>query len=456
MDFDYYSSDLYTNVNTINKFDDLPYSYNNYNYNYKWRNNDDDDEYKKKKKEAKIKRREFLSLGLSGFENFGNTCYLSSTLQLLINCPYIQTILRGPVTNLKLKNDTNRENTLTFNICKLAYTAWNNNVIIKPKTIKKFIGENHNTLAGYGQQDSQEALQFILDHLHEDTCKSIIDLKFPTSIIKLVEDDIQKIKECSKIIEESKDMQEKIEASNILMKLYKKNPNKYLIMLMMVQWKELVKNNGISLFSYLLWGSFCSKKICEKCEFVMPTFDMFNMIQLTIPENNTYLNKDLTLHDCLKHHFRSEIIERKCNKCEHNKSKQESFVYTYPKILFIHLKRFESSYSTYSGLTSKKRNDKISFPIKGLKFKENSIDTEGIDIEKIYDLNGIVEHRGTIDCGHYVSYCKNTITDEWFEFNDDKVLRIPKDELKNEILTDDAYLLMYTQRDDVIIDDDNN
>jgi ubiquitin carboxyl-terminal hydrolase 36/42 len=42
--------------------------------------------------------------------------------------------------------------------------------------------------------------------------------------------------------------------------------------------------------------------------------------------------------------------------------------------------------------------------------------------DEVYDLYGIVVHAGgSTNSGHYYSYCKNMITDRWYECNDDHI-----------------------------------
>lgn len=55
----------------------------------------------------------------------------------------------------------------------------------------------------------------------------------------------------------------------------------------------------------------------------------------------------------------------------------------------------------------------------------------------IYELTGVVVHKGKIDSGHYINYSREG--DDWFMFDDSKVV------LANEaeVLNAEAYLLFY-------------
>lgn len=414
----------------------------------------------------------FITNGLSGIVNMGNTCYLASTIQLLSNCRFLNSILMNSniIKNISnkiiydLKHQTTNEEkaqfdkeklinkieeTITYQLYKVIKTMWDKNRLVRPRSLKSVIGK-HPTLAGFGQQDAQEALQFILDHLHTETSTVIKSILFVDKIAETINIQIDKIKELSSIIDnDSVPLEHKQSASDNLMKLYEEDNQKYLLMMFVLQWKQFVKKEGISDFSYLLWGVTCTKRTCKQCGFMSPKFEMFNMIQLTIPKDET----NLDIYDCFKHHFIKQDIEYKCSRCSKKDAEEESYIYIYPETMFIQLKRFEHQYNpVMQRLESNKISKKINFPILNLEFTENSIATECKETKIYYNLKGIIEHRGNINYGHYVAYCENTVspTGEWFEFNDDDVIRIPKDELEKEIITSNTYILMYQKHNQFI------
>ena len=59
----------------------------------------------------------------------------------------------------------------------------------------------------------------------------------------------------------------------------------------------------------------------------------------------------------------------------------------------------------------------------------------------IYELIGIVSHKGTVNEGHYIAFCKIS-GGQWFKFNDSMVSSISQ----AEVLKEQAYLLFYTIR----------
>ena len=250
------------------------------------------DDKKTKMKEAELDRRKFITLGLSGLMNMGNTCYFNSVIQLLSNCPLLFAKFKDPsiIDNIvrkniydniqKIKDDNilldedskleidkekfknEIEDTLTFQLHKVVKTMWEKNHLVRPRSLKETIAK-HPTLAGYGQQDAQEALQFILDHIHDETSYNVKDTQFKEEIVAKILPNIEKVKECSKIIDESKNIDDKKLASDTLMNMYNSDPDTYLMMMAVVQWKSFLAREGESDFTHLIWGQSSRKDILQ-------------------------------------------------------------------------------------------------------------------------------------------------------------------------------------------------
>ena len=59
----------------------------------------------------------------------------------------------------------------------------------------------------------------------------------------------------------------------------------------------------------------------------------------------------------------------------------------------------------------------------------------------------MIAHYGSLNHGHYIAYAKNSITQDWYEFNDSLVTRI--DPMVNNLeamLSDSAYVVFYKLR----------
>ena len=55
----------------------------------------------------------------------------------------------------------------------------------------------------------------------------------------------------------------------------------------------------------------------------------------------------------------------------------------------------------------------------------------------LFDLSAVIVHKGKIDAGHYICYCREG--NDWFMFDDSKVVLVSE----SEVLEANAYLLFY-------------
>ena len=58
----------------------------------------------------------------------------------------------------------------------------------------------------------------------------------------------------------------------------------------------------------------------------------------------------------------------------------------------------------------------------------------------MYDLSAVIVHKGKMESGHYICYCREG--KDWFMFDDSKVVLISE----SEVLEANAYLLFYVVR----------
>ncbi|GAB5371325.1 hypothetical protein AAMO2058_001570100 [Amorphochlora amoebiformis] len=109
--------------------------------------------------------------GIVGFRNLGNTCFMNSTLQCMMQTPWLSQYL---IENLHVK-EINKDNPLGHNgriaeeYGRLVQKVWSSKyTVVAPSSFKQAIGEFAPQFSGYNQQDSQELLSFLVDGLHED------------------------------------------------------------------------------------------------------------------------------------------------------------------------------------------------------------------------------------------------------------------------------------------------
>ncbi|OXB53531.1 hypothetical protein ASZ78_016180 [Callipepla squamata] len=131
-----------------------------------------------------------------------------------------------------------------------------------------------------------------------------------------------------------------------------------------------------------------------------------------------------------------EFPIRYCPNCKKHQQATKKFdLWSLPKILVVHLKRF--SYSRY---WRDKLDTVVEFPIRGLNMSEFVCDPRGSSY--VYDLIAVSNHYGAMGVGHYTAYAKNKVNGKWYYFDDSSVSLASED----QIVTKAAYVLFYQRR----------
>lgn len=149
----------------------------------------------------------------------------------------------------------------------------------------------------------------------------------------------------------------------------------------------------------------------------------------------------LQLKDCITQFTNAERLGADdpwyCPKCKKHQQAIKKFdVWSLPKILIIHLKRFSFSRSWRD-----KIDTLVEFPVEGLDMSSylHNPEQKKPDNPMVYDLIGVANHFGGLGGGHYTAYAKNAPKDAWYSFDDAMVTQTNP----NSIVTRSAYVLFY-------------
>lgn len=299
-----------------------------------------------------------------GFYNFGNTCFLNSTLQCLVHLPIFAQVLvkdmesKQALNGIKWNSADNEQRYVILQFRKLLMDIWNNsnhpskNRVISPKLLVQNIRKVGKQFRHNRQEDAHEYLVQLLDCMHEEILKA--------NSVKLSDGRIAET----------------------------------------------------TVISRIFGGYLCNELRCPSCKFCSKTYNHYQSLSLDVNSGISSINS--ALHAFLKPEQLTSGNEWKCEGCNKKvKATKQLIVEEYPSVLVLHLKRF--SY----GFGQSKINKHIEFeellhvPSRSqvLNFKNNKQEFTNVKSDlsnsKRFHLCGIIVHHGSsVHSGHYVAYVK--------------------------------------------------
>ena len=351
--------------------------------------------------------------GQHGISNFGTTCFINSVLQCLCNVPQLMIfffsgaamshvkVLKKHLRIKQKSTDVSQGSLLLIElfdefIKSLRTNTSNPKIVVSPKKLILYIenlsvyqyknGILNEPFVRVNMGDSHEFLTFILNQLHEE-------LKIPVKI----EIDKRKADNSS----------------------YSKFHHKSL---------ETFKSNFEKSYSVIIdifYGQF-GLQIYNPMDRAIKgisrmTFDPFNTLSLTIPENSNRTKYKL-----------SELLDYFFEETKPNYTLQDDDGYnqanmvlkqcfwTLPKVLIINIKRYNANNQNINGYSVifPEILDVSSYYRTGFHEKKNH------EVNSHYTLIGCIHHIGnSIQGGHYFADCKN-VHSQWFRYDDTSVNKI--------------------------------
>lgn len=375
-----------------------------------------------------------------GLHNFGATCYINLTMQILFAIPDF-TRLFGGVNSGVIPHQG-----LSDAIKSLLRTFQHNSGA--SVTPSKFIRTTSYLKPDFHipsqQQDAQEFLLFMLQRLHEELCTKPLASENSSSQI--------------------------LSQHRWILNIPPKDEDEYF------KWyRSLEEAEGVSPINDMFQGHLQNKLTCNRCGCESISYSPFTILSLPIPRHRNRHNA-VDLRACLDYYTEDEVLKGSnswnCPKChkqphtnaldthpvfvtkksgifrlgrkqklptvEKHKPKDTNDVSTkslrfikLPSTLFIHLARFSAS------LTNK-LDVLIEYP--------TELQMAGSTNAR-YVLTGVINHYGNLKGGHYTAVAnKATGSSHWFQF-DDEVCRanaVPGSVTSSgTLLSRDAYVLCY-------------
>jgi len=195
--------------------------------------------------------------GYVGLTNLGNTCYMNSALQCLRSVQELSMFFLSKkwTADINANNPIGHGGQIAKSYAGVLNGIYNSDgsTTFSPKGFKNMLGKANSLFSGYGQQDSQEFVSWLVDALHEDLNR------------------VQN-KPYSENPDSTDDTFRDPEAIKELGQIYRKN--------------HAARNDSVAMD--LFSGFYKNTMVCPTCEKVSITFDPYSQLTLQLPIEQTW------------------------------------------------------------------------------------------------------------------------------------------------------------------------
>lgn len=426
---------------------------------------------------------EVPKLGIIGLNNMGNTCYLNAMLQILSNLDDFRKYLFDGSFVGTLKGEL--DDSLFYQTHRIIKHLWESSAdSLSPKSFRNKFVEKEMQFVGFNQQDSHEALHFLLDILHEEIAQ-------PIDIEVTIEPELGEFFKICDQFYNNEGVKDKS-----LLKIIDSNKEKTLDYFAMKYYNSLSKS--YSEVADMFQSVTCDLLQCPDCEHIKYNFNKQYITELCFPEANDEEIKKLDAYETLFAKAKEDLKEKNndepkiseisintliskicineirnkkiyklddllhefqkietldadnlwfCENCEKKvAAAKQHKIYKCPKYFVVHFKRFDSIV--------------INGNVNIVKLKNLVGYNEQIDIADLmirptentkYEIVGGINHMGEYGYGHYTSFAKNN--NKWYNFNDDSVNELNCNGIP---LSQHAYMLIYKKIEKEIVEVDGD
>ena len=181
-----------------------------------------------------------------------------------------------------------------------------------------------------------------------------------------------------------------------------------------------------SIISDIFYFSVLTQTNCTNCNIITYNFETHFFLSFSINliiefknQNNYYynINNEITLYECLDFYKKIDFMSSSnnnfyCNYCKMNSNYAKMTEISTGPSIFIFLFYYKNEI---------KQKDKIKFEkdlnlYNYIKFQETGYN---------YKLIGIITYNGKVGMGgHYIAYCSDPISNEWYKYDNEKINKI--------------------------------